>query len=454
MLVMRTGAAAPTSIAGRSRTFLRNLELALRRLTTPAAYLVLFGGGQLAWLWSQRLHFGTWVPAGGTICFVVLLVWLRLDGRWRQKYWLLLLLTGMMTIGPMVGAIIVRTHLGLTFEYDGLAKDEVAIDRLLHGQQIYGINWQGTQVDGYSYVFGGLETRHFNHLPLTVLAGVPIRLLTAAVGIPFDYRMVLICFVVGGIAAVSRLPATYQVRFMVTCALMLNPALATIGVTGHDDIMYVVAVVAGLALLARRHNVPACLAFGFSAALKPFGALAMPLALIILYRQWKQTTIFPRRQAILCLVALAAPSILSILPFLLWNPGAFWRDVVLFTNGGIPDAYPISGFGLSGLLVALGIFRPSDYFPFGVFQLAGLAPLFWIALRVLPIRPTLGRFIAFYSAAFFAFAFLARFFAHNYVATLVALACCVLPLAGIPFQSSELAPGQLHDMPSDDLSAA
>src|SRR5439155_275193 len=108
----------------------------------------------------------------------------------------------------------------------------------------------------------------------------------------------------------------------------------------------------------------------------------------------------------------------------------------------ISDAYPMSGFGLSALLVALGIFRPSDYFPFGVFQLAALAPLIWIALRALSIRPTLGRFIGFYTSAFFAFAFLARFFAHNYVATLVALACCVLPLAGIPLQSGDLAPAQ------------
>src|SRR5437870_11437627 len=205
---MRAGAAATTSIVGGIRKIFRNSQLALERITTPAAYLVLFGGGQLAWLWSQRLHFGVWVPASATICFVVLLVWQRLDGCWRQKYWLLLVLTGIMTIGPMVGAIIMRSRLGLTFEYDGLAKDEVAIDRLLHGEQIYGINWQGTQVDGYSYVFGGLETRHFNHLPLTVLAGIPIRLLAGAVGIPFDYRMVLIVFSVGGILAIGWLPAS------------------------------------------------------------------------------------------------------------------------------------------------------------------------------------------------------------------------------------------------------
>jgi len=98
---MRPSAVETTSIAGRFREFLRNSQLALERITTPAAYLLLFGGGQLAWLWSQRLHFGVWVPASATICFVVLLVWQRLDGCWRQKYWLLLVLTGIMTIGPI-----------------------------------------------------------------------------------------------------------------------------------------------------------------------------------------------------------------------------------------------------------------------------------------------------------------------------------------------------------------
>ncbi len=439
---MRAGTALASSTADGPVAFLRNLGLALRRLTTPSVYLVLFGGGQLAWLWSQRLHFGSVVPAGATVCFLLLLAGLRLEGRWRQKYWLLLLLTAIMTIGPMVGAVVMRSHLGLTFEYDGLAKDEVAIDRLFHGEQIYGINWQGTQVDGYSYVFGGLETRHFNHLPLTVLAGAPIRLLTGALGIPFDYRMVLIVFIVGGIAAISWLPAPYPARFMVTCAVMLDPALATINVTGHDDIMYVVALFAGLAFLARRQNVLACLAFGLSAALKPFGALAAPLALIILFRQWKQAAIFPRRQAAFCLVMLVAPCALSVGPFLLWNPGAFWRDVVLFTNGGVADAYPISGFGLGGLLVAVGVFHSSDYFPFGALQLAALAPLYGIAWRMRSIAPTLGRFIAMYTAVFFAFAFVARFFAHNYVATLVALACCIVPLAGLPFQSDASAPGR------------
>ena len=445
MIVMPTMAndAAPPGVFSR----------ALGRLTNPTAYLVLFGLSQLAWLWTQRIHFGTWVPISASLCLAALVVWLRFEGRWAGKYALLMFLCGLMTIGPMVGAIITRTELGLTFENDGLAKAEVATDRLLHGQEIYGINWQGTQVDGYRHIGNGREVRHFNHMPMTVLAGIPVRLLTLAIGARFDYRMVLTVFVLIGMAAVSWLPIWYPARFLVACGLLLSPALATMSVTGHDDIAYVVMVFAGLALLARRRPFLSCLAFGMSAALKPFGALAAPLVLIVLWHQWRRAPIFPRRQAAFCLAGLAAPGLVSVLPFLVWNAGAFWRDVVLFTNGGIPDAYPMSGFGLSAILVAIGVVGPNDYFPFGPLQLLGVGAVFRVAWRTLPARPSLSRFLGLYTAAFFVFAFLSRFFVDNYVAALLAFTCCILPLGDASLDVGAFDPAS-SDRTSDLLAAS
>lgn len=83
-----------------------------------------------------------------------------------------------------------------------------------------------------------------------------------------------------------------------------------------------------------------------------------------------------------------------------------------------------------------------------------LAWLWWLAWRVRLRRPTLGRFIGFYSAAFFAFGYLARFFAHNYVAALIALACRIVPLAGLPFQTGESVPAEPGETPGEGLSAA
>src|SRR5207244_12908329 len=104
--------------------------------------------------------------------------------------------------------------------------------------------------------------------------------------------------------------------------------------------------------------------FGLSAAFKPFGELAIPLVLIVLWVTWRRSSAFPRREAALCLRALAAPAVLALAPFLVCNAGAFWRAVVLFSNGGIPDALPMTGFGLSGILVALGVLAPGGSFAF------------------------------------------------------------------------------------------
>jgi hypothetical protein len=414
---------------------MRSLRRALGRLTTPTGYLLLLGTGQLAWLWMERLHFGIWVPLAATLGLIGLTIWLRFEGRWRGKYAGVLLLIGLMTIAPLAGTMITRTQLGLTFENDGLAKAEVATDRLLQGKEIYGINWQGTQVQGYSHIGNGREVRHFNHLPMTVLAAVPVRLLTSAVGVSFDYRMVLLLFVLVGMLAVSLLPIPFQARFLVACALLISPGLPVMTITGHDDILYVVMIIAGVALLSRGRPLLACLALGMSAAFKPFGALAIPLVLIVLWLQWRRSSVFPLRQAALCLVVVAAPAVLSTVPFLVWNAGAFWRDVVLFTNGGIPDAFPMTGFGLSGILVALGVLAPGGTFPFGVLQLFGVGAVYWLAWRRLRGQVSLSRFMGLYAAAFLVFGFLARFFVDNYVAALLSFALCILPLGAAPLLS-------------------
>lgn len=364
-----------------------------------------------------------------------MVVGLRLKLSWRAKYLGLVALIVLMMVAPLIAVMVTRTQLGLTFENDGLAKAEVAAGRLLQGEQIYGINWQGTEVQGYSQIGNGREVRHFNHLPMTVLAAVPIRLLTGALGLAFDYRMLLLLLVLAGIAAVSWLPAPFNVRFMVGCALFISPALPVMTITGHDDVAYVVMLMSGLTLMARGRQGLACLAFGLSAAFKPFGALAIPLVLMVMWRDWQRRPAFPKRETAAIAAALVLPSVLSITPFLLWNAGAFWRDVVLFTNGGIADAFPISGIGLGGILVAFGLLRANGAFPFGVLQLGGVGIVYRQAWQRLRPGPTMAWFMGWYAAVFFTFAFFARFFVDNYVAAVMSLALCILPLSNLPLRA-------------------
>lgn len=48
------------------------------------------------------------------------------------------------TVGPVLSSIDTRAHLGITLEQDGLVQTEAAVDRLMHGQAIYGVDWSNT----------------------------------------------------------------------------------------------------------------------------------------------------------------------------------------------------------------------------------------------------------------------------------------------------------------------
>src|SRR5690348_17652920 len=56
------------------------------------------------------------------------------------------------------------------------------------------------------------------------------------------------------------------------------------------------------------------------------------------------------REVIASLAALAFVPVATIAPFVLADPRAFWSDTVLYTNGGVADAYPIAGYGFGEFL--------------------------------------------------------------------------------------------------------
>jgi hypothetical protein len=388
----------------------------------PTLYLVLFGGLQLAFLWAYRVRFGIVIPIVGTALFLGLLILMvRVSGRWPWKVLVLAVVLGVITFGPSLAAMAQRQHTGLSFECDCMAMDEVAVDRLIRGQAIYGVDWSQTQAGGYAGVWGGLDIQYYDHFPLMALSAVPVRVMADIVHVPFDYRMVLIVFSLIAMAAIAWLPVPLPARFAVVVAILLNPALSLGAWTGHDDICYLAMFLVGLTVLARKHLFLACLAFGIAAALKPFGLLALPLLLAIIWMRrappWRTrlTTI------VIAGAAFGLPILLTVGPFLLRDAGAFYRDAFVYPT----SLLPIGGYGFGALLVAFHLLPSQGTFPFAPFELAALAPAYWFALRALRRRGTLGQFVASYCLALLAFLFFARYFADNYLAALIALVLCV-----------------------------
>ena len=414
--------------AGRPRVSLARVAA---RLTTPFAYLAVLGGLQVLLLWTLRDHVGVWVAAASTAGVLALLGMLvLLDGRWRLKLGAVAALGAVTAIGPTLNAVVERARVGLTMEHDGLLQIESAVDRLLNGQPIYGVDWSNTPMARISWdITAGPNPalHHLAYLPLTVLVGVPFRVLTRALGLPFDYRMVLIAFALVGLLAIMALPIAPDRRFMVITVLFVSPLITIYLWSGRTDIEFLALVLLSLALLSRGHPIPAALALGTAVALKPFAALAVPFLLLVLVIRWRARP--SRLEVGLSLAALALAPLVTILPFLIANPRAFWTDVVLYTSGGVRDAYPIVGYGFGELLYQLRLVaHRTDSLPFGVFQVLALAPVLWITARAFLRRPSLGRWMAGYVLSLLAFTFFARFFNDNYLAVVIALLLCVRPL--------------------------
>jgi len=401
------------------------------RLTTPVAYLAVFGALQVLLLWTLRAHVGTWVAAistGGVLALLGLLV--LVEGRWRLKLGVTAVLGGLTSIGPTLVAVVQRPVLGLTMEHDGLLQIESAIDRLLNGQPIYGVDWSTTPMARLPWNLttdGNPALHHMAYFPLTVLVGVPFRLLSGALGLPFDYRIVLIGFALVGLLAIAALPISAERRLMMMTAIYISPLMTLYLWSGRNDIEFLAVVLLSLTLLSRGHPVLAAGALGVAVALKPFAWLAVPFLLVAVVMRWRAGQ--SRRELWVSLAVLVIAPIVTIVPFLLGNPQAFWTDVVLYTSGGVPDAYPIQGYGFGEILYdAHLIAHRTDAFPFTAFQLAAMVPVLWLAGRALARRPTAGRWMAGYAGALFAFMFFARFFNDNYVAVVITLFLCVLPL--------------------------
>jgi hypothetical protein len=240
---------------------------------------------------------------------------------------------------------------------------------------------------------------------------------------------VLIGFVLLALAAVLTLPIRPEGRFMIVCAIFVNPLITLYLWSGRNDIEFLACVLVSAALMARGRTTWAGFALGIAVALKPFAWVAVPFFLVVLYLRWQRSR--SPREPIVALGLLAVVPIVTILPFVVANPGAFWTDVVLYVGGGIPDPYPIGGYGFAGLLYGIGLIGSrSESFSFGLFQLAAVIPALWLTMRAFASRPTLERWMAGYAIVLLAFTFFARFFNDNYVGVVICLLLCVRPLTG------------------------
>ncbi len=208
--------------------------------------------------------------------------------------------------------------------------------------------------DPYTATFDerGLESRpqaqhHFAYLPLMLAFGLPRALFGP--GQLTDARVVMALVTLAALAtALARWPTTPARRLRMAQVAIVLPSGALFMVTGGDDLPVLALVLLGLVMLQRKDR----LAWPVLVAAALLKQTVWPVLLVLLLsRHVDRTETRPHTPGMLP-GAWLIPAMSVSVPFLLWQPGAFVRGVVLFplglTSGPAPDQPPTLGSWVTG----------------------------------------------------------------------------------------------------------
>ncbi len=281
---------------------------------------------------------------------------------------------------PVVGAI-VRWHLfpgPVALIGDGALQTQLAGGLLLGGRDPYGADY-GTLGLGsapWHEAFPNPALHHAVFWPGQFLLPLPLQVVSERLLGWWDERVFLLLASVGIWLLLCRLFPGILGR-LAAIGFFLVPGHSLLAVLGDNDLPMVALVLGSLLAAQRRRFLVMALLLGLAVATKQHGLVAAPFVLA-----WAAVRGAPAR-ALPGFSAIAAGTVLLvILPFLVWDPGAFYRDTVLFVSAGGVDAYPINGFGLSSILLNAGIIRgPRDAFFFAPIEAACAAALWFSGWR-------------------------------------------------------------------------
>jgi hypothetical protein len=246
---------------------------------------------------------------------------------------------------------------------------------LLDGDDPYGHDYRGDGLERF-YTFDGtvsprvldreVALRHYAYFPGTVVAAAVWRVLPQPLD---DFRLfVLLCTLLTFFAALAfRAPLAW--RLGIGAILVCNPIAVRSAWFGQNDAPSLLLLVLSFALVTRARYGWAAASLAGAVLLKQFALVALPfLALMLVKKGLDRAEL--RRAGLVFLAVLAV----VILPFFLWDPGAFWRDTVKYGAG----TYKIVGYGLSGILIRLHILADREgSYPFALFAL-----LVWLPVTV------------------------------------------------------------------------
>jgi hypothetical protein len=313
--------------------------------------------------------------AAALLCGAAAVLLLTVKRSWPRWVGIALVLA----VGLLLTAPSTLLQLGLRdstapwfFTNDSTYQAELGGELLLDLDNPYGHDYRESGLERFYTRDGSVSERvrerevaleHFAYFPGSVVTAAAWRLLPG----PFDdYRLLVLFCNLGMLAAALAFRGPLSWRLALGALLVCNPIAVRSAWFGQNDAPSLLLLVLAFALVTRRRFAWAAAALAGAVLLKQFALVAAPFLGLMIVKQGGSL----KRPALAFGGVLAA----GILPFLAADPKAFYEDTVRYGAG----TYRIVGYGLSAILVRLGIIDDRE----GAYPFAILAILTWVPLTV------------------------------------------------------------------------
>lgn len=370
-----------------------------------------------------------WVMIFGVITFPILFLGILGDLFNRKLLWLSLFLAiiFLVIIPTIVSMYLRHNSKPYLFVHDNPIQVEESIKFILSGKNPYTEDYFQTSLPDWQYgppVYSFKPVRppesyfinpsiyHHVALPFGPLSILPFYIVWNSIFGWFDARIFyLSAYILLLFLSVKLVKPVLRFSFLALFAL--NPFFATAILEGHNDVLTILLIVAGLIFAKNKKYLLSAIPFGLVLVTKQSGWVFFAVYLIFLLYKAKT---FVKKVA---LISLSIAAVFST-PFLLWDFKSFFEDTILYVSGGLATSYPISGNGFSSLLLTLGILRTSlVYYPAWIFEIIFGLPVLILCIRMLKRSPTIKVLVLSYSLLLFVVLFFSRFFVTSYFGVLV-----------------------------------
>ena len=327
-----------------------------------------------------------------------------------------------------------------SYSHDGgVIQTEATIDFFFDGKNPYVEDYVETPMAEWGFSEYRTALYHYPYLPWTFVASAPAYWLGDRLGF-YDQRLIYLALWALTLAFSTRLVRGPQRKLALVALLALNPIMALDLIFGQNDVFVLSWVLLSLVAWhgwreSLRTEQPrtallvlSSLLFGLACATKPTAWFMAPfygLLLVADRTALAQGGWGALLRAVPKILLRAVPALLVfaalLLPYILWDPNAFYDDVWRWSSGQGETGYQIWGWGFSNFVLGLGwVENRFDVWPFWLTEaLVALPLLVWFVWRQQRAN-TLSNACWHYGIFLFAFFYASRFLNENYLGYILA----------------------------------